>query len=268
MEFSIVNKKLNNSVSGEQPGGPKTEVGAVVNAIRILKYLASLNEPEGVTAIARATGISPSTSFNILRTLHAQDIVSLDPAAKTYQLGIGLAEIIGGVIAMSPFQLIQPELDRISDASGGQAVLWRRSGEEWTAVASGRMSTPVRIETGLGVRLPLHAGAVGRMTAAVEGLDRKALGKIHAELQFEDAPGLEDFLLQIARAKEAGWALDDSQTYYGVTGVASVIVDRQGQPQFGISAVFLTYRRHLAVLEQVGQDLRQTCARISSVLYR
>lgn len=247
---------------------PKTEVGAVVNAIRILKHLASLDGPEGVTAVARATGISPSTTFNILRTLHAQEIVSLDPAAKTYQLGIGLAEIMGGVIAMSPFQLIQPELDRISDASGGQAVLWRRIEDEWAAVATGRMATPVRVETALGVRIPLHGGAVGRMVAAAASLDRKALRKIHARLDFENPPPFDDFAQQVEQARESGWALDDSQTYLGVTGVASLILDRQQQPQFGISTVFLTQRRELAQLAEVGADLRQTCARISSVLYR
>jgi DNA-binding IclR family transcriptional regulator len=261
-------KPMRGAADAPPANTPKTEVGAVVNAIRILKYLASLNGPEGVTAVARATGISPSTTFNILRTLHAQEIVSLDPAAKTYQLGIGLAEIIGGVIAMSPFQLIQPELDRISDASGGQAVLWRRSEGDWVAVATGRMRTPVRVETGLGVHIPLHGGAVGRMTAAAAGLDRKALKKIHATLDFENPPPLEDYLAQIAQARENGWALDDSQTYLGVTGVAAVILDRQRQPQFGISTVFLTQRRDLAQLAEVGADLRQTCARISSVLYR
>ncbi|MDL2424681.1 helix-turn-helix domain-containing protein, partial [Pseudomonas sp. BAgro211] len=39
--------------------GSAKDVGAVVNAIQILRHLANAEGPEGATAIARATGISP-----------------------------------------------------------------------------------------------------------------------------------------------------------------------------------------------------------------
>src|SRR5690606_8876200 len=45
------------------------EVGAVVHAMRILRHLAATPSPQGVAAVARGTGISPSTCFGILRTM-------------------------------------------------------------------------------------------------------------------------------------------------------------------------------------------------------
>src|SRR3546814_3288461 len=56
-------------------------VAAVVNAITILRYLAG-HEGQGVNAIARATNLSPSTCFGILKTLvkseeHTSELQSL-----------------------------------------------------------------------------------------------------------------------------------------------------------------------------------------------
>lgn len=192
----------------------------------------------------------------------------MDPETKTYQLGIGLAEILGGVIAMSPFQLIQPELDRLSDSSGGMAVLWRKVDTDWVAVARGRMTTAVRVETEMGLHLPLYAGAIGRMVAARQKLSNAKLKTVYQGLVFESPPPWEEYQQQVQKAQASGWALDDSQTYHGVTGVASLIIDANQAPQFGISMVFLTYRRQIEVLQAVGADLKITCQRISEVMYR
>src|SRR3546814_12024026 len=61
-------------------------VAAVVNAITILRYLAG-HEGQGVNAIARATNLSPSTCFGILKTLVGEEFAEFDPGSKHYRLG-------------------------------------------------------------------------------------------------------------------------------------------------------------------------------------
>ena len=95
-------------------GTSSKDVGAVVNAIQILRHLAHADGPQGVAAIARATGISPSSAFNILRTLSNERLTSFDDAGKTYQLGLGLSELAVGFVGRSYADLIQPELERLS----------------------------------------------------------------------------------------------------------------------------------------------------------
>ena len=92
-------------------GTSSKDVGAVVNAIQILRHLAHADGPQGVAAIARATGISPSSAFNILRTLSNERLTSFDDAGKTYQLGLGLSELAVGFVGRSYADLIQPELE-------------------------------------------------------------------------------------------------------------------------------------------------------------
>src|SRR3546814_18424214 len=61
-------------------------VAAVVNAITILRYLAG-HAGQGVNAIARATNLSPSTCFGILKTLVGEEFEEFDSGSKHYRLG-------------------------------------------------------------------------------------------------------------------------------------------------------------------------------------
>src|SRR3546814_13394115 len=68
-------------------------VAAVVNAITILRYLAG-HEGQGVNAIARATNLSPSTCFGILKTLVREEFAEFDPGSKHYRLGTAPSRLV------------------------------------------------------------------------------------------------------------------------------------------------------------------------------
>ena len=69
-------------------------VGSVTSTIAILRLLATVDQPIGVNAIARRLELTPSSCFNILKTLVEEDFVNCDPETKAYSLG-------GGVIAIA-----------------------------------------------------------------------------------------------------------------------------------------------------------------------
>ena len=81
------------------------DVGAVIHAIRILQHLSAATAPLGVAAVARGTGISPSTCFNILRTLTRARFVAFREQDKTYSLGLGVAELAAGFLGISHAEL-------------------------------------------------------------------------------------------------------------------------------------------------------------------
>src|SRR3546814_20541512 len=90
------------------------DVGAVVHAMRILRHLAGTPSPQGVAAVARGTGISPSTCFGILRTMARAGFVSFREADKNYRLGLAVAELADGMIGSSHLDLIRPEVARLA----------------------------------------------------------------------------------------------------------------------------------------------------------
>lgn len=86
----MARKAKDGSTAGRTPVGESETaglVGSVVQALSVLRHIARTREPQGVTAIARALGLNPSSTFNILRTLVAEGFVERDDATKTYILG-------------------------------------------------------------------------------------------------------------------------------------------------------------------------------------
>ena len=75
-------------------GNAPVTVKPVVNAIRILRLLSQAGRPERAVDIARQLDINPSTCFNILRTLAAEDMVEFNAMSKRYSAGLGLARLV------------------------------------------------------------------------------------------------------------------------------------------------------------------------------
>src|SRR3546814_1492814 len=114
------------------------DVGAVVHAMRILRHLAGTPSSQGVAAVARGTGISPSTCFGILRTMARAGFVSFREADKTYRLGLAVAELAVGMIGSSHLDLIRPEIERVALNQGMLIALWRITCGGHIVVKSGR----------------------------------------------------------------------------------------------------------------------------------
>ncbi len=223
-----------NSTTERLPG----DVGAVVHAMRILRHLAVAAAPVGIASVARATGISPSTSFNILRTLSRAGFVAFRPTDKTYSLGLGIAEIATGLVGISHAELISPELNRLAQTYEMLVVLWRVTEDDHLVLIDRAHSElAVRVEMRMGMRLPSLVGAVGRCVAATLDLPPGELRRRFAALRWQVAPSFAAYQADVAQAAVRGWAIDDGQLYRGLQTVAAIVQDQDRQPRFGLSGI-------------------------------
>ncbi len=135
--------------------GATTTVPAIVHAAKVLRYLARVRTPTGVTTIARETGISPSSCLNILRTLTQLTFLSFNPGDKTYNLGIGLADIASGLIGAGDIRAIRPALERIADSYKVLLAVWHIRGDERVVLIDTiQPDMPVRLQMEIAPRLP------------------------------------------------------------------------------------------------------------------
>ena len=115
----------------------------MANALAVLRRLATADRPEGVSAIARNIGISPSSCFNILKTLAAEDFAQFDQEHKTYTLGAGAVDL--AIAALDPeagFLRTRPILENLAREFGVTCGLWRRATRRQSCSASHRVSMP------------------------------------------------------------------------------------------------------------------------------
>jgi len=247
---------------------PQRDVGAVIHAIRILQHLAGATAPLGVAAVARGTGISPSTCFNILRTLTRARFVAFRDTDKTYSLGMAVAELAAGLIGVSHAELIRPELERLALNYDMLIVLWRVTEDGHIVLVDRAHShTAVRVEMRLGLRLPMLVGAVGRCVAATLNLPPAELRRRFARLRWQSPPSFEAYLADVEEARDKGWSLDHGNLYRGLITVAAPVMDQAGQPRFGLSGITISGQHAPEVFARLGEELRDVAAFTGKALF-
>jgi DNA-binding IclR family transcriptional regulator len=252
-----------------QDQAPATKfVGAVANAVSILRSLAQAREPIGVAAIARDTNISVSSCFNILRTLASERLVEFDDNDKTYCIGVGVLEFSVPLLGVNQADLIRPELHRLSNKHKSLICLWQITETERVMlidrVSSGKT---VRVDMSHGSRLPAFAGAVGRCYGALANLDRDALKTWFEAVQWQAPPSFDDYYEDVQSAKSEGYAFDFGQLFIGLEIVASIVTDSTGKARLGISGINIAGQLERAELQRLGMDIRDSADWISETLF-
>jgi len=246
----------------------KKIVGAVANAVAILRAMAQLGAPAGVAAIARDTGVSVSTCFNILRTLSAERLVVFDDVSKTYRLGMGVLELSLPLLGANQADIINPELERLSAEHKSLICLWQiTEGERIVLVNRVSTEKTVRVDMSDGSRLPTFVGAVGRCYAALRNLPRAELKRQFDKLQWQSPPKFEDYLLDVERARHEGYAFDFGQLFKGLEIAGAVVTDSSGKPRLGMSGISIANQRSREDIKRLGIALRDSADWISEVLF-
>lgn len=243
-------------------------VPAVRQALAVLRHLADSPAPRGVNAVARGAGLSPSSCFNILKTLTAEGFVDFDPVTKAYALGPGVVALARRALdPAGAFTQARPALAALGEAAGATASLWRISADErMVLVGFVESDAGTRIHLTPGQRLPMLIGAGGRCIAAELGLSRAELRRRFAALRWEASPGFEAYARDVEAARARGWALDDGAYIRGVTSLAAAIADETGAVRFCVTCTLFHGRRDKA-LAAIGEETRRAAIQIRRRLY-
>jgi DNA-binding IclR family transcriptional regulator len=244
------------------------EVGAVAQAAAILRAVAGSREALGVTAIARAAGVSPSTTLNILRTLVHEGFVALVPETKTYRLGLGLLEVARPLLNRSDVELLQPRLQSIATEFEATATVWQVAPDD-KALLLGRIvpASGIHIEFRLATRIPAYAGAIGRAVAAAGQLPRATLRARFGAIRWHVPVAFDTFLSEIETASANGYAVDLGQLIRGVTSAAAALCDRTGRPRLVVAAHLFQGQLTEQRLEALGLALRGLAAAAQPAMF-
>lgn len=250
----------------EMPVG-KT-VGAVANAITILRSLAKSREPKGATHIARNTGINVSTCFNILRTLEAEDIVTFNPANKSYSISLGVMEIaIAASVVGGDLDAVRPVMHQIAMNHGVTVSAWQAvRSERMILIASSLAPNSIRVQMAVGQRLPYLIGSVGRCFAANSGMELEEIRKLFYEIRWQKPIEFDEYMRQVEIARQNGYAIDDGNFRVGIVTVGLPVLDDVGRPVLGVTATVLKGQFDESRLPELVDDLRRLCMRLRQVL--
>jgi IclR family pca regulon transcriptional regulator len=249
----------------ELPGRPREFIQSLDRGLAIIRAFGPRAAEQSVGELATRTGLTRATTRRFLITLTQLGYVETDGrqfrlTPKVLELGYSFLSGLRFVdIALPHLERLVAAVDEDSEGSvlnDGEIVYVAR-------MPSSKMMTTV---INVGGRLPAHATAMGKALLAAlppEELDHYlATTELRAYMPrtVTDPEVLRD---QLAKVREAGYAIVEQEVEEGLIAIATVVRDRSGK---AVGAVNLSTNvlRHSA--ESVRKNLREPLLRTAGLI--
>jgi DNA-binding IclR family transcriptional regulator len=226
---------------------------------RMMGVLSALEaQPEGasITALTAALALPRSTVYRILNTLEAHHVVQRF-GSGCYRLGRRLrtlaAHVPSGAAEIDLAALAQPFLDEVAISAGHSVKLSVLDREGVLVLAAAQGRRPYALGVTPGQRMPINAGAAGKLLFAFEPPNRQAdwLSRPLAAFTSRTVTDPKRLRAEAARIRRQGWARDRGESAPRIYAFAAPIRDQGGRVLAALSIPFL----HGTESEQV-EDIR------------
>lgn len=231
------------------------KVNAIANGFAILKYLSIQKSPLGVTKIAKATGISPSSCFNILKTLVELNLATFDVQTKGYGMGFAVVELAQNGIANNLFiKTAKPHLQELAERYNGFAGLWEVSIKAPAVlIATAEQTTRVRSNIDVGYTQAVGTGSVGRAVLSQYLDDMVLIESTFRDINWEGDITLSDYIKDIHQAAKRGYAVDRNKLFLGGTSVSTLLPEPIAGKQYCLSFFGISIRYKRNEVDQIGR---------------
>jgi DNA-binding IclR family transcriptional regulator len=201
---------------------------SVQKAFRILQAIADSPTGLGVSELAKQLRIGKSTVHGIASALEELGALVRDPIDKKYTIGYTLLELGRKAYGRTELRdIARTAMERLMEAVGETVFVGTMNGDHATILEVVESRNQLKITSPPGTRLPLLAGAVGKVFLAQleEGKAREIAQKMglvrYTVRSVTDAALL---LSQAEEAKRKGYAIDDEEYLPGVRAIAAPIL--------------------------------------------
>jgi DNA-binding IclR family transcriptional regulator len=249
-----------------EPSGGRAPTLVLGKIAQILNCF-SVPAPElTLQQIIRATGLPSSTCQRLVQDLVLEGF--LDRDGDLYRIGIGMVRWAApGTLGMDAVQLIKPVLSDLRDQTGETACFYVRDGVFRTVVAVAPTRHVVMRPFMVGMVMPLHAGAPGKIFLAFDPEARQALeGSELAKFTPHTPNNLEELDRQAADARTRGYYAAFGERNLGVGSVSAPVFNHVGELAGVIGLGFPTSRVTPEDVDRLGPTVAAAAAEASDRL--
>lgn len=209
------------------------KIDAVARGLEILSLFTTERPSMNLTEIAKATHLTKSTAFRMVSTLELLGYLERDPETHHYYPGLKVLQL--GFTALNSLevaQIGQTYLKSLSDECGETTNMAIRDGAEIVYVARNVTRQIIGVNVQRGSRAPVHCTSMGK--AQLIDLSQKELFDLLGEGPYPKMTPhtiitLKDMVLDLAKTKQKGYALNDEELAMGLRSVAAPIRDAKGK---------------------------------------
>lgn len=262
------------AAAGETPvKKEKTDyiINKVIQALDILEQFHDDVDELSPTELSRRLAINEAHIHLLLATLKSRNYIELNNATQNYRLGFKNLELAQTVLRQTDlYRVSHPILADIAGKCGettAVAVLRKAHVIELDAVQS---EQPVQVMPRVGVHLPVHCTAAGKVLiahASPESLELLFRGETLGRYTPSTVTDLQELKIHLTGIAEAGYAIDDQELDREVRGVAAAIHDYGGRVVGAVAITAPSCRVDLACLrDELAPLVLQGAREISAKL--
>ena len=198
---------------------------SVKKAFKILYAISGAPNGLGISDLARNLKIGKSTIHGIATALEEMGVLVRDPFHKRYTVGYSLLELSRTAYGRNDLkELARKPMEKLMETIGETVFLGVLNGDRVTIVDVVESQNEMKITSPPGTRLPLLAGATGRVLLsqienekAKEMMQKKGLVRYTSKTVMDHR----QFLKEIEQVRKQGYAVDDEEYMAGVRAVAA-----------------------------------------------
>jgi DNA-binding IclR family transcriptional regulator len=204
-------------------------MSSLQKSLDIFACLAAKQRALTAKEIAEMVRVPNSTVYRYLHTLVDNGYLVRNRRDGSYQLGFMLLRLGNLVAEKTDFiDLIKPYTDQLFSACDETTMLMVRSGWNAVCVASRESSKLMRVSVRIGLVLPLHAGASGKMLLAYERpsfVDKYFRDNHFVQLTPYTVTDKTKLRKELERIHKQGYVVSDQEVNIGVAGISAPVLD-------------------------------------------
>ena len=239
---------------------PTKGVQSIHRAIALLRTVVKYND-RGIRLpdVAREVGLHAATARRMLKALVSEGMLTFDPVARLYYLGIELFYFGAAAHQFKIRDRFRTTLERITKETEDTTYLVIRSGNDVLCIDRVEGSFPIRALTHeVGMRVPLGIGA-GSLTLLAFSPEREREAIIEANRmrypQYNNRTA-EDIRLMVRQAIELGYAVSEGNVMPGAIAVGVPIWDDQKRVVAAVSVSAIGQRMEKKRRSEIAKLLK------------
>ena len=240
---------------------------------RGLEILELLSEhPQGLELhqIAKAMEMPKSSAYNLLHTLMQHKYIRKPDHSARYQLGLKLFEVGSAAVNhVDVTTVIRQYMSDISRACNETMHCGILSGLDVLYIDKMESTQSIRMSSHVGVRMPLHATAMGKAFLACfadDEVHKLYQGVQMASLTSHTITDVETLLKQLQVIRQAGYATETQESNLNVSCIGVAILGKDDKPAYALSISAPTFRMGENEIISWGQMLLRAQRKIQRVL--
>lgn len=267
MRFLVYTEYLFNMVNEMKDN---YSVPAVVKAFKVLEIISKSEMDLSISELSRRLGLSKGTVFALVSTLEDLGVLIRDPANKKFSLGYTLLELGKKAFVRRDLrEVARKPMENLVEAIQESVFLGVLNGDHVTILDMVEPKGELKITAPSGTRLPLLAGATGKVFLATMGMKRAREVIDSVGLKGYTPNSITDvdrYIEELLEVRRKGFATDDEEYLRGVRAAAYSL--ETGPLPHAMWVVGFSMSLDDAKMDRVVDELGKTVRFISRALRR